>query len=176
MRLRALISGRSLPFEVFNDYPLLPGTRWARSADLVIRKASKEALVAAEFKYEPSHRRAEFVAMPGKLPVVFWGPDGVAKDVIRIREFVEAGVALAGFAVFIDEGRTSAIDPHIPERPGATGTPVSLTARHRRSCGQAGRLPLTNDACYPALITWHTGPTKLAPSDCARRVYWRTGS
>lgn len=115
-RLRSLISERSLPFEVFNDYPLLPGPRRAFSADLVIRNASKEVLVAAEFKYEPSHLRTEFVALPGKLPVVFWGSDGVAKDVARIREFVEAGVARAGFAVFIDEGRYFR---HRPPHPGA---------------------------------------------------------
>jgi hypothetical protein len=58
---------------LFNDYPLLPSTRHALSTDLVIRDAGKEVLVAAEFKYEPSHRRAEFFALPGKLAVVFWG-------------------------------------------------------------------------------------------------------
>ena len=68
-RLRTLIRERSLPFEVFNDYPLLPGSR----CDLVICNVGKEVLVAAEFKYEPSHGRAEFAALPGKLPVVFWG-------------------------------------------------------------------------------------------------------
>jgi hypothetical protein len=46
--------------------------------------------VAAEFKYEPSHRRAEFLALPtDKFPVVFWGNEGVAKDITRIREYVE---------------------------------------------------------------------------------------
>ena len=115
-RLRTLIRERSLPYEVFNDYPLLPGTRRARSADLVIRNAAKEALVAAEFKYEPSHLRAEFVALPGKLPVVFWGLDGVGKDVARIHEFVEAGAARVGFVVFIDEER------YFRHRPAYPGT------------------------------------------------------
>jgi hypothetical protein len=115
-QLRTLISERSLPYEVFNDYPMLTGPRRARSADLVIRNAGKDALVAAEFKYEPSHQRPEFVALPGKLPVVFWGVDGVAKDVARIREFVEAGAARIGFAVFIDEGRYFR---HRPAHPGA---------------------------------------------------------
>jgi hypothetical protein len=104
-RLRGLVSQRALPFEVFNDYPLLSGPRRARSADLVIRDESKDVLVAAEFKYEPSHDRGEFVALPGKLPVVFWGADGIAKDIARIREFVEAGAARIAFAVFVDEGR-----------------------------------------------------------------------
>jgi hypothetical protein len=115
-RLRKLISDRSLPYEVFNDYPLLPGPRRARSADLVIRDATQVVLVAAEFKYEPSHRRAEFAALPGKLPVVFWDANGVAKDVVRIQEFVEAGAAQAAFAIFIDEGR------HFRHRPAHPGT------------------------------------------------------
>jgi len=110
-RLRKLISDRGLPWTVFNDYPLLPGTWRARSADVVIRDMGKEVLVAAELKYEPSHHRAEFRALPGKLPVVFWGMDGVAKDVARVREFVDAGSARTAFAVFIDEGR------HFRQRP-----------------------------------------------------------
>lgn len=62
-------------------------------------------LVAAEFKYEPSHHRAEILAQPGKLPVVTWGADGVAKDLARIREFVAAGATRMAVAVFIYEGR-----------------------------------------------------------------------
>ena len=104
-RLRKLIADRVLPWTTFNDYPMLPGLRRARSADLVVRDASGEVLVAAEFKYEPSHDRAEFSALPGKLPVVFWGLNGVAGDLARIREFVEAGSARTAIAVFIDEGR-----------------------------------------------------------------------
>lgn len=115
-RLRKLVRERSLPYEVFNDYPLLPGPRRARSADLVIRDTARVVLAAAEFKYEPSHRRAEFAALPGKLPVVFWGTDGVAKDVIRVREFVEAGAARTAFAMFIDEGR------HFRRRPPHPGS------------------------------------------------------
>jgi len=102
-RLRQVIGERRLPYRVFNDYPLLPGARRARSADVVIRDAHETVLVAVEFKYEPSHRRAEM--LPGKLPVVLWGVEGVAKDVMRIREFVEQGAARTAFAVFVDEGR-----------------------------------------------------------------------
>ena len=101
-RLRKMIQERSLPFGVMNDYPLIPGPRRGFSADLVIRDTESRVLVAAEFKYEPSHRRTEL--LPGKLPVVVWGDDGVAKDIQRIRDFVEQGVARVGFAVFIDEG------------------------------------------------------------------------
>ena len=114
--LRELVADRGLPWMVLNDYPMLPGSRRSRSADLVIRDAGGKVLVAAEFKYEPSHHRLEFRAMPGKLPVVFWGMEGVAKDVARIRDFVQAGKARAAFAVFIDEGRHFR---HRPAHPGA---------------------------------------------------------
>ena len=43
--------------------------------------------------------------MSGKLPLVSWGAHGVAKDMARIREFVEAGAARVAFALLIDEGR-----------------------------------------------------------------------
>lgn len=67
IHLRQIIADRSLPWMVRNDYPMLPRPRRSLSADLVIRDAVGEVLVAAEFKYEPSHDRIEFRAMPGKL-------------------------------------------------------------------------------------------------------------
>jgi hypothetical protein len=113
-RLRTMISERGLSFTVLSDYGMLPGPRRSLSADLVIRNAAGHVLVAAELKYEPSHLRPEFQSQPGKLPVVFWGADGVAKDVARIWQFVEAGAARAAFAMFIDEGRHfRARPPHI---------------------------------------------------------------
>jgi len=114
-RLRKVIGQRGLPYEVFNDFPLLPGSRRGRSADLVIRNTVRNVLVAAEFKYEPSHRRAEFGAMLGKLPVVSWGADGVANDLVRIREFVDTGTARKAFALLIDEG---GYFRHRPAQPG----------------------------------------------------------
>ena len=136
-RLRYMISEDHLPYEVLNDYPMLPGTRRARSADLVIRDLGGVPLVAAEFKYEPSHSRTEFRTVPGKLPVVFWGAEGVAKDIARIREFVEEGAVRAAFAVFIDEGRHFRLRPAHPgatwhnwdtAQPGSSG-PAVLCAR-----------------------------------------------
>lgn len=46
------------------------------------------AEVAAEFKYEPSHRRNDILR--SKFPVVFWNDDGVGKDIDieGIHEFV----------------------------------------------------------------------------------------
>jgi hypothetical protein len=85
----------------------------------VIRGGDGQVLVAAEFKYEPSHVRPEFHAQPGKLPVVFWGAEGVAKDVARIRQFVEAGTARSAFAMFTDEGRHFRFRARAPH-PGST--------------------------------------------------------
>jgi hypothetical protein len=129
-RLRKMILHRGLPWMVLNDYPMLPGLRRSLSADLVIRNEDGEVLVAAEFKYEPSHHRMEFRATPGKLPVVFWGMEGVAKDVARIREFVDSGVARTAFAVFIDEGRHFR---HRPAHPGSEWLDWELTQPDSRS-------------------------------------------
>jgi hypothetical protein len=83
----------------------------------VIRDSCTTVLVAAEFKYEPSHSRPEFHALPtNKFPIVDWGNEGVAKDISRIREFVELGGARIAFAVFIDEGRYFR---HRPAHPGS---------------------------------------------------------
>jgi hypothetical protein len=114
--LRQVIGERGLPYLVLHDYPMLAGSRRSLSADLVVRDRRSGTMVAAEFKYEPAHRRTEIMAMPGKLPVVLWGAEGVAKDVDRIRAFVEAGAASAAFAVFIDEGRHYR---HRPAHPGS---------------------------------------------------------
>jgi hypothetical protein len=111
-----VIQDRRLPYEVFNDYPMLPGTRRSLSADLVIRKPSGKVLVAAEFKYEPSHSRPEVKGHPGKLPVVFWRSEGVAKDIMRIAEFVGQGATETAFALFIDEGGHFR---HRPPHPGS---------------------------------------------------------
>jgi hypothetical protein len=104
-QLRRMVDERELPYLVLNDYPMLAGSRRALTADLVIRDRRTGTMVAVEFRYEPAQWRTEFMAMPGKLPVVVWGAEGVAKDVGRIRKFVEEGVASVGYALFVDEGR-----------------------------------------------------------------------
>lgn len=138
-RLRTMINERGLPFAVLSDYGMLPGPRRSLSADLVIRDAAGQVLVAAEFKYEPSHLRPEFRSQPGKLPVVFWGADGVAKDVARIRQFVEAGAARAAFAMFLDRVVTSAPGRRILDPCGGTGILRGQAVCRRQSCGPSGR-------------------------------------
>ncbi len=98
------MQARALPYRVFNDYPILPGTRRSLCADIAILNGQNEVEVAAEFKYEPAHERTDI--WPSKfLPtVVFWGDDGVGKDVKRVQEFVQKGAARSAYAVFIDEG------------------------------------------------------------------------
>jgi hypothetical protein len=92
------IDQKKLPYRVYNDYSLLPGHR----ADLVIVDAADTILLAAEFKYEPSHQRKDI--LPTKFPVVFWGSDGVGKDVQRVHAYVTSGKCPVAYAIFIDEG------------------------------------------------------------------------
>lgn len=101
-RIIRAIKQRGLPHRVFNDYGILPGERRSLSADLAIINRSGDVEVAAEFKYEPSHQRDDIPQT--KFPVVFWGSDGVGKDVQRVHEFVTSGRARVAYAVFIDEG------------------------------------------------------------------------
>jgi hypothetical protein len=91
-----------LPYKVFNDYPMLPGSNRHLSTDLVILTSTNVIEAAAEFKYEPSHNRIDIPK--GKFPVVFWGMEGVEKDIKRIHEFVDKGKAKVAYSIFIDEG------------------------------------------------------------------------
>jgi hypothetical protein len=95
-----MVRERRLDWEVFNDYPMLPGPRRAFSADLAVRDASGSVLLAAEFKYEPDHGRPDLLSH--KFPVVVF--EAVLKDVERIRQFVESGKVPVAYAVFVDEG------------------------------------------------------------------------
>ena len=103
-RLIDEISRQGLPYRVFNDFPVLKGKRRGISADLVLLGEEGTVAVAAEFKYEPWHGRGNRDILPSKFPVVEWGIAGVAKDIDRIRNFVEQGAAQAAFSLFIDEG------------------------------------------------------------------------
>ena len=99
-RLNQLVAARDTSLRVYNDYPVLRGARRGLSADLVLLGPSQEIAVAAEFKYEPCHRRHD--VLKNKLPVTVWAD--IVKDTTRVREFVDNGNVHVGYAVVIDEG------------------------------------------------------------------------
>ena len=100
-RLTEAINVKNLPYRVFHDYPILQGKKRA-ICDLVILDKAGKVMLAAEFKYEPSHKREDI--WHTKFPVVFWGKEGVAKDIERIQNYVVKCLAEVGYFVFIDEG------------------------------------------------------------------------
>jgi hypothetical protein len=100
--LRELLRESNSELRVFNDFPMIPTPRRSLSADLALVSPDDEVQLALEFKFEPSHRRTDILG--SKFPVVFWGTEGVAKDVERARLFVSRGRAVAARSYFIDEG------------------------------------------------------------------------
>jgi hypothetical protein len=105
-RLVEEIGRQALDLTVFNDFPIQPGPRRSFSADLAILASGRRPTLAVEFKYEPDHARGDVDIWPTKLnpSVVFWGPDGVLKDIERTRMWVESGLIQSACSVFIDEG------------------------------------------------------------------------
>lgn len=101
-RLIELIAERSLPFHVYNDYPILPGNRRALCVDIALVDETKSVVAAIEFKYEPAHRRGGHDIWPTKFPVVFWS--SVIADVARAQRFVAEKCSPIGYAILIDEG------------------------------------------------------------------------
>ena len=110
------IKEADLPYRMKKEYTVLECTR----TDLAIL-AGDSIEVAAEFKYEPSHKRRTDRGgdiSPSKLDpsVVYWtefGEGSVEKDVQRVRDYVERGNVKTAFSVFIDEGgRFRHGDPH----------------------------------------------------------------
>lgn len=99
-RLLEQVRRQNLPYKIYNDFAVPKGGCWA---DLVLIEEDVVD-VAIEFKYEPSRSRENIDIPDSKLPVVAsWGE--VAKDVQRVREFVENGHARSAFSLFINEGR-----------------------------------------------------------------------
>ena len=100
-QLNCLIKERNLPLKVFNDYGIIAdGKKYL--VDLAIIGEGEEVQLAAEFKYEPSHKRRDIP--PSKFPVVFWDEEGVKGDIARIAHLVESETIPIGRTVFIDEG------------------------------------------------------------------------
>ena len=91
---------RGLPLRILNDYGVEAGPRRSLSADLAILGDSNVPLLAAEFKFEPSHLRNDIDRR--KFPVTDW--NGICHDIERIRRWVHEGLVDESFAVLIDEG------------------------------------------------------------------------
>ena len=85
-RIMEEIQATGLSYRVFNDHTMPSGAH----ADLVILADDGSVVVAAEFKYEPSHGRSVNRGgdiSPTKFPVAVWADIG--NDVQRIRQYVE---------------------------------------------------------------------------------------
>lgn len=109
-RLRKVTAEDDLQFKVYNDFPIAKGQRRSLTTDLAILNKRNEVELAIEFKYEPDHQRGvggNRNIWPSKLnpSVVFWGKEGVGKDVERARQYVDQKSAKAAMTVFVDEGR-----------------------------------------------------------------------
>lgn len=100
------VKRQKLPYRIVNDFPILPGSRRSYCTDLAILLDGQDKIaeVAVEVKYEPSHRRKDIWPTKISPSVVFWGNDGVGKDVERVKEFVALGKAKVAYSMFIDEG------------------------------------------------------------------------
>ena len=109
LKLREMIAENNLQFEVYNDFPIMKAQRRSRTVDLAILNKRNEVELAVEFKYEPDHKRsfgAKKDIWPSKFDpsVVFWGKDGVGKDVKRAKQYVDQERAKEAMTVFVDEG------------------------------------------------------------------------
>ena len=117
-KVQQIITENNLPLKVFNDYPILKGNRRGLTADIVILNENGQVELAIEFKYEPDHKRGKEPncnIWPTKLvpSVVFWGKDGVLKDVERCKKFIDEGAAKVAVSIFIDEaGHFKNRNPH----------------------------------------------------------------
>jgi hypothetical protein len=96
-RLIFQVQSEGLPFRIFHHFPVFPKV----DCDLAILNTDDSVALAAEFKYEPSHRRSDI--WHTKFPVVFWN-EGVGHDIERVHEFVSRGGTPVAYAIFIDEG------------------------------------------------------------------------
>ena len=97
------IKKQDLSLKVYDNHKVFE----RKSADLVVADESDSPEIIVEIKYEPDHKRADIWA--GKLnpSKVFWNSSrdgGVVPDIVRVRKFVNQGIARVGYSIFIDEG------------------------------------------------------------------------
>jgi hypothetical protein len=138
---------------------MLLGPRRSRSADLAIRTASGDVLLAAEFKFEPDHARRDLLA--NKFPVTGWGD--ALKDIGRIEEFVSAGKVPVAYAVLIDEGRFYRTREAHPGSEWIDWKALRRMVARCRSCGHGGRVrdALANKPEHPPASNRQVGQLTL---------------
>ncbi len=99
-----VIQDRGLPLAVYDNHKITG----KELTDLVIvEEKTGIILVAAEFKYEPDHKRKDITQ--GKLnpKVVPWGDKekySVIQDIYRIKKLVDQDYVITDYVIFIDEG------------------------------------------------------------------------
>jgi hypothetical protein len=107
-KFRETVASGNLPFEVFNNFPIMKGDRRGICTDLAILNMQGKVEVAVELKFEPDHQRGfgpRRNVWPTRLnpSVVFWKA-GVEKDVERAQQYVSKGKAKMAVTMFVDEG------------------------------------------------------------------------
>jgi hypothetical protein len=97
-----IIKKKNLPFRVFHDYGPLQTNRRKNYIDLVVLDTNDTVLIAAEFRFEPSHKRTDIASE--KFPVISWDKRGIRADADYVKEYVAKDVAKIAYLVLIDEG------------------------------------------------------------------------
>jgi hypothetical protein len=116
-KITEIITDNNLPYKVYDEYPIKPGNRRSICVDIAILdkdsipKQGNTIEVAAEFKYEPDHKRDDMLTFyydsqgnkKTKFPLVFW-KDGVGKDIENSRDYFLSNLTKTSYSIFIDEG------------------------------------------------------------------------
>jgi len=103
-KVKEIIVKDCLPFEVYNDFPIVKVRRRSLTTDLAILNKQNEVELAIEFKYEPDHQRRDIWSSKLSPSVVFWGKEGVKKDVEKAKQYVDQKKAKLAITIFVDEG------------------------------------------------------------------------
>jgi len=91
-----IIQKFQFPYKVFYNYSFEKN----EFVDLVILNENGFVEVAAEFKYEPSHKRKDIPE--SRFPVCSWNE--ICKDVKRAQELINNKKVKIAYAILIDEG------------------------------------------------------------------------
>lgn len=116
-KITEIITDNNLPYKVYDEYPIKPGNHRSICVDIAILnkdftpRQGSTIEVAAEFKYEPDHKREDMLTYyydvegnkKTKFPLVFWR-EGVGKDIENAKEYFSSKLAKASYSIFIDEG------------------------------------------------------------------------